>query len=207
MHNQSNFDQSLAYYHTRYDNKLWQSIQKSLVTALCGTYQASVPQLLERGLALPEIHHILNSLIDAAMEICGHPNMQGKQQTLLISILEAGNHKVDFTEALKLMHEFLAKFESEGSNLSADFKHAAETALFVRNIRLIVKSALNTSSMIHNKEGNIANELLSATDNLLLLAERVQLGEGNLGYLNEKLRHVYERLATAEEQMLGKKQS
>jgi hypothetical protein len=206
MPNQSSFDQALVHYHANYDNKLWQEIQKSLVSALCGAYQASIPQLLERALALPEIHRILNNLMDAALEICGHPNMLGKQQTLLISILDAGNQEVDFSESIKLMSDFLAKFEAQDKSRSADFKHTAETALFVRSIRLILSKAQESSSMIHNKEGNIANELLSATSNLLLLAERVQLGEGNFGYLNEKLQHVYERLATAEQQMLGKKQ-
>jgi hypothetical protein len=188
---------AFAHYNQQYDNSLHQKIQKLLVACLCGSYQASVPQLLDRALTEPSINKIMNNLTDAALELSGYAKAEGKQRHLLISLFDVFHPNVELENAIELMSQFLAKFEGQDSTASSDFKYAAQTLAFIKRGRDTISKAQESSSMVHGAQGNATNDLVSAASNLLLLAQMIQFGEENIGYIDEKLRQAQEQLITS----------
>lgn len=75
-----------AVYNAAYDNETFRHVQTTLVWEVCGPFQASHPNLIERALALPDLHTILNLVTDAALELCGHPAMTGRINALLRAV-------------------------------------------------------------------------------------------------------------------------
>jgi hypothetical protein len=100
-----------AVYNAAYNNETFRHVQTTLVWEVCGPFQASHPNLIERALALPDLHTILNLVTDAALELCGHPDMTGRVEALLRAVTrqpisEDTLHAITDSEAHRRYHWF-----------------------------------------------------------------------------------------------------
>ena len=180
---------ALRHYHRHYDNAEFKALQSALVSDTCGAYQASEPALLERALCLPELYALGNGVTDVALQICGHPNVQGRDVTLMRNLCEA---RVS-AETVRLISQYFERFEGEGSVFSADFEHATLALLYLNDLSL-PKIGEHTN-LIHSWCGNLADDALWAMDALAATAQALLLGETDVSYLGEKLRVVQVRLS------------
>ncbi len=158
---------ALQAYHAHYNNATYQAVQAAVTAELNTDDLASEPA-----------HTILNLVIDACLEITGHPLMTGRGKKL-IAVMLTNKLSADTVETIAA---HLANFDATAA---ADWKH---TALALQQIYALNLAAIKShTSAIHGAEGNAADHLMTAAANLLHLARLTLLNEMSNTYKREKL--------------------
>ena len=179
---------ALQTYHARYNNTTYRAVQTAIVTELHGELIASQPVLLDEALASEPTHTILNLVIDACLEITGHPLMTGRGKTLIAVML---THKLS-ANTVETIAAHLANFDATAAD---DWRHTTLALLAIR--RADVAAIKSHTAAIHGSEGNAADHLIAAADALLTLAHLTLIGERSASYKREKLSAAERLLATA----------
>ena len=169
--------QALKTYHARYNNTTYQAVQTAILTDLNTDDLASEPT-----------HTLLNLVIDACLEITGHPLMTGRGKTLIAVML---TNKLN-ANTVETIAAHLANFDATAAD---DWKH---TVLVLQRIDTVNLAAIKShTSAIHGAEGNAADHLMTAAANLLHLARLTLLNEPSASYQREKLSAAEWSLAAA----------
>jgi hypothetical protein len=184
---------ALAHYHAHYNNDSYRAVQVALIADLYGEPFAHDSRIREQLLGEETPYSLMNLLGDVALEICGFPGMDGKQQVLVNAI----TLRQLSPETVRLMSHHLEHFEDDGSTFTADFENAALTLLQIMAIRKSVQAAISVSSVIHNGQGRASHHLLKSVAALLHVAELLLKAENSKSYLNEKLTQSTSALADA----------
>jgi hypothetical protein len=182
---------AMAHYHAHYNNDTYQAIQKSVVCDLCGAYQAHEPKLLERALNLPEINALLNLVTDGALEISGHPDMEGQCARLLRSVMSWPISE----ETVQAIAMHWKNFETTGQVFSAEFALAAGAVLRLRILTEDVNALVQMTSDIRGVSGNAAHGLTRAAYRLLRAAQLLLSSEPSRAYIEEQIQAAERHLA------------
>jgi hypothetical protein len=137
-HSQDNAERhaaALTQYHAHYNNDSYRAVQVARIADLYGEPFAHDSRIREQLLGEEIPYVLMNLLGDVALEICGFPSMNGKQQVL---VNELALRQLS-PETVRLMSQHLEDFEDDGSTFSADFENAALTLLQVTAIRKSVQ--------------------------------------------------------------------
>jgi hypothetical protein len=113
------------------------------------------------------------------------------------------NHSQVSEDTVHLIAQHLEHFETDSSVLSADFVNTSLVLLKIQALN--VQTVIQLTSTIHSLNGNIAYDLLCATESLLELASLVLKGESAEAYKLEKLQKVESHLADAKKPLLSNK--
>jgi hypothetical protein len=182
-----------ARYNQNYNNATYHALQLSLVADRYGTEAAHDPQQLEQALNRPEINAILNCITDVALEICEHPDLQGKRDHLLRLLL----HTPVSETTLHRIGDHWANFEEAGGTFVEDFLYLARVGLQVQRLIEPLHQAQQSTTTIQGKTGNAAYELVSAAYALLRAAELVLYAESSAAYIGAQVKTAEARIKDA----------
>ena len=184
------------HYHARYDNLSYARVQTAVIRAVFGEKIAQNSVKHWAALAQEPAHTILNTAIDAALEISGVEYCSGALRRLTIQALQ---HDLS-DDTIRAITDHLRLFERPGDTQADDFvatiaairhANAAEPSLF---------EAIRSASELHSRQGRCAYHLLTAA-HALTQTVMILLKEGETGYMREKLERSAKHQEIARQEM------
>ncbi len=181
-------------YHAHYSDVSYKAIQRAIIADLYGPGDThDWEHLLEVRLSQEIPNRLMNTITDAASEICQWP---GFQESLPRLAQELVLQRVSWATT-QLIVEYLHRFEASQETYSADLHVMLQTIHFIVKAQPVLQESAASAGDIHTSRGRAAHELLVAADHLTRAAYLLLSGEGDLSYITEKITHATERVASA----------
>jgi hypothetical protein len=145
----------------------------------------------------------MNTITDAASEICQWPGFEG---SLIRFAQELVLRRVGWT-TIQLIVDYLHQFEDRDETFSTDLQATVQATRLAYKSETVVNEAAACASEIHSWRGRAAHDLLVATEQLVRAAQLLLNAEDDMAYIQEKIRSASDRIASANQEGLLKKSS
>lgn len=179
--------QASARYHARYSDATYKIIQRAVIADLYESFdKPNWEEHFEMRLSQPTPNRLMNSITDAASEICQWPGFENK---LIPLARELVLQQVSWV-TIQLILEYLHRFEDAGDTGSADLCATVQVMQFILKAQPVLQEAAASAGDIHTSRGRAAHALLVAAEQLARTANLLVSGEGDPSYISEKIIHA-----------------
>ena len=184
-------------YHAHYSDVSYKEIQHAIIADLYGPVNTpDWEQLFEVRLSHTIPNHLMNTITDAASEVCQWPGFEGSLARLAQELVL---QRVSW-ETTQLIGDYLHRFEEPQETYSLDLHVTVQAMHFIIKAQPVLQEASASAGDIHTSRGRAAHDLLVASEQLMRAAHLLLSEEEDLSYITEKITHATERVMSAHQE-------